>query len=157
MAVGRSLDLQPLERLNPLNFHKISVWRHRIHHGRRAAIETFGLVHEHKKGMPFTSHVRWQNLVKKAALRTVGGGAHYDGRDACRPRGGRQFWCCRVADPHHDRRGEVLSSVASFPWTFPAMCPNVNRQPPLWAKLERRDSGGGAIPVFPRLPRALRA
>ena len=29
MAVGRSLDLQPLKRLNPLNFHKISVWRHR--------------------------------------------------------------------------------------------------------------------------------
>ena len=33
MAVGRSLDLRPLERLNPLNFHKISVWRHRIRHG----------------------------------------------------------------------------------------------------------------------------
>ena len=55
----------------------------------RAALETFGLVHEHKKGMPFTSHVRRQNLVKKAALRTVGGGAHHDGRGACRPRGGR--------------------------------------------------------------------
>ena len=33
MAVGRSLDLQPLERLNPLNFHKISVWRNRTQHG----------------------------------------------------------------------------------------------------------------------------
>ena len=31
----------------------------------RAGLGTFGLVHEHKKGMPFTSHVRWQNLVKK--------------------------------------------------------------------------------------------
>ena len=27
MAVGRSLDRQPFKWLNPLNFHKISVWR----------------------------------------------------------------------------------------------------------------------------------
>ena len=124
----------------------------------RAALETFGLVHEHKKGKQFTSHVRWQNLVKKAALRTVGGGAHHDGRDACRPRGGRQFWCCRVADPHHDRRGEVLSSPPSFPLAFfPTICPNVNHEPSLWAKRWQLGSGGGAIPMFPRLPRVLRA
>jgi hypothetical protein len=30
MAVGRSLDLQPL---NPLGFHISQIWRHRIHHG----------------------------------------------------------------------------------------------------------------------------
>ena len=30
MAVGRSLDLQPL---NPLDFHISQIWRHRIHHG----------------------------------------------------------------------------------------------------------------------------
>ena len=100
----------------------------------RAALETFGLVHEHKKGMPFTSHVRWQNLVKKAALLTVGGGAHHHGRDACRLRGGRRSRCSCVVDRHHDRRGERRSSFPSFPVTFPTMCPNVNRQPPLWAK-----------------------
>ena len=38
MAVGRSLDLQPLQRLNPLHFHKISVWRHRIHHGYHSSV-----------------------------------------------------------------------------------------------------------------------
>jgi hypothetical protein len=38
MAVGRSLDLQPLKRLNPLNFHKISVWRHRIQHGYHSIV-----------------------------------------------------------------------------------------------------------------------
>ena len=38
MAVGRSLDLQPLERFNPLNFHKISVWRHRIQHGYHSIV-----------------------------------------------------------------------------------------------------------------------
>ena len=38
MAVGRSLDLRPLERLNPLNFHKISVWRHRIRHGYHSIV-----------------------------------------------------------------------------------------------------------------------
>ena len=38
MAVGRSLDLQLLKRLNPLNFHKISVWRHRIHHGYHSIV-----------------------------------------------------------------------------------------------------------------------
>ena len=53
--------------------------------------------------------------------------------------------------------GGVLSSVASFPLTFPTMFPNVNRQPPLWAKPQHTDSGGGAIPMFPRLPRVLRA
>ena len=124
----------------------------------RAALETFGLVHEHKKGKQFTSHVRWQNLVKKAALRTVGGGAHHDGRDACRPRGGRQFWCCRVADPHHDRRGEVLSSVASFPVTFPTICPNANSQSSLWAQLSHSYPGGGrdpdVPPIAPRLASA---
>ena len=30
MAVGRSLDLQPLD---PLDFHISQIWRHRIHHG----------------------------------------------------------------------------------------------------------------------------
>lgn len=87
----------------------------------------------------------------------MGGGAHHDGRDACRQRGGRFRLCCRVVDPHHDRRGEVLSSVASFPLTFPTIRPNVNRQPSLWAKPQHTDSGGGAIPMFPRLPRVLRA
>ena len=71
--------------------------------------------------------------------------------------GGRRSCCSCVVDGHHDRRGEVLSSVGSFPLTFPTMCPNVNRQPPLWAKVENTDSGGGAIPMFPRLPRVLRA
>jgi len=37
------------------------------------------------------------------------------------------------------------------------MFPNVNRQPSLWAKLQLTYSGGGAIPMFPRLPRVLRA
>ena len=36
------------------------------------------------------------------------------------------------------------------------MFPNVNRQSPLWAKWGQTDSGGGAIPMFPRLPRILR-
>ena len=122
----------------------------------RAALERFGLVHEHKKGMPFTSHVR-RRIVKKAALLAVGGGAHQHGRDACRLRGGRRSRCGCVVDPHHDRRGEHRSSFPSFPLTFPTICPNVNRQPPLWAKWENTDSGGGAIPMFPRLPRVLRA
>ena len=103
------------------------------------------------------SHVRWQNLVKKAALRTVGGGAHHHGRDACRPRGGRQFWCSCVVDRHHDRRGERRSSFPSFPVTFPTIFPNANRQSSLWAKWGHTDSGGGAIPTCPRRPHVLRA
>ena len=90
---------------------------------------------------------------------TVGSGAHQHGRDACRLRGGRRSRCgcgC-VVDRHHDRRGEHRPSFPSFPLTFPTMFPNVNRQPPLWAKWENTDSGGGAIPMFPRLPRVLRA
>ena len=87
----------------------------------------------------------------------MGGGAHHDGRDACRQRGGRFRLCCRVVDPHHDRRGEVLSSVASFPLTFPTIRPNVNRQPSLWAKRWQLGSGGGAIPTCPRRPHVLRA
>ena len=35
-----------------------SEWRGTLHTTVRAALERFGLVHEHKKGMPFTSHVR---------------------------------------------------------------------------------------------------
>ena len=94
----------------------------------RAGLETFGLVHEHKCGYIFTSHVRWQKLPKKKALRPVGGGgAHHHGRDACRLRGGRQSCCSCVVDRHHDRRGERRSSFPSFPVTFPTMCPNANR------------------------------
>ena len=87
----------------------------------------------------------------------MGGGAHQHGRDACRLRGGRRSRCGCVVDPHHDRRGEHRSSFPSFPLTFPTICPNVNRQPPLWAKRKHTYSGGGAIPMFPRLPRVLRA
>ena len=87
----------------------------------------------------------------------MGGGAHHHGRDACRLRGGRRSRCGCVVDTHHDRRGEVLSSFPSFPLTFPTICPNVNRQPPLWAKPQHTESGGGAIPIFPRLPHVLRA
>ena len=43
MAVGRSLDFQSLKRLNPLNFHKISVWRHRIQHGYHSIVAPWGL------------------------------------------------------------------------------------------------------------------
>jgi hypothetical protein len=86
-----------------------------------------------------------------------GGGAHQHGRDAWRLRGGRRSRCSCVVDPHHDRRGERRSSFPSFPLTFPTICPNVNRQPSLWAKPQHTDSGGGAIPMFPRrLPRVLR-
>ena len=98
-----------------------------------------------------------RNWRKKPPLQTVGGGAHQHGRDACRLRGGRRSRCSCVVDTHHDRRGERRSSFPSFPLTFPTICPNVNRQPPLWAKREHTDSGGGAIPMFPRLPRVLRA
>ena len=35
----------------------------------RAALETFGLVHEHNYVMTRTPHVRWQKLREKAALR----------------------------------------------------------------------------------------
>ena len=87
----------------------------------------------------------------------VGGGAHQHGRDAWRLRGGRRSRCSCVVDPHHDRRGERRSAFPSFPLTFPTICPNANRQPPLWAKPQHTDSGGGAIPMFPRLPRVLRA
>ena len=87
----------------------------------------------------------------------MGGGAHHHGRDACRLRGGRRSRCSCVVDRHHDRRGERRSSFPSFPVTFPTMCPNANRQSPLWAKLGILGSGGGAIPMFPRLPRVLRA
>ena len=87
----------------------------------------------------------------------MGGGAHQHGRDAWRLRGGRRSRCSCVVDPHHDRRGEHRSSFPSFPLTFPTICPNANRQPSLWAKRQHRDSGGGAIPMFPRLPRVLRA
>ena len=95
--------------------------------------------------------------MKKAALLTVGGGAHQHGRDACRLRGGRRSRCSCVVDPHHDRRGERRSSFPSFPVTFATMCPNANRESSLWAKPQHTDSGGGAIPMFPRLPRVLRA
>ena len=37
------------------------------------------------------------------------------------------------------------------------MCPNVNRQSPLWAKLQHTYSRGGAIPTCPRRPHVLRA
>ena len=94
---------------------------------------------------------------EKSRVMAVGGGAHHHGRDACRLRGGRRSRCGCVVDPHHDRRGERRSSFPSFPVTFPTICPNANRQPPLWAKWENTDSGGGAIPMFPRLPRVLRA
>ena len=92
----------------------------------RAGLETFGLVHEH-------------NLVtRKILLRRpeIGEKKLRCGRGLWRPspwprrlptRRGRFRLCCRVVDPHHDRRGEILSSVASFPLTFPNMCPNVNR------------------------------
>ena len=105
--------------------------------------------------------VQKQNTVtestKKAALRTVNGGAHQHGRDAWRLRGGRRSRCSCVVDRHHDRRGERRSSSPSFPVTFPTMCPNVNSESSLWAKLQLTYSGGGAIPMFPRLPRVLRA
>ena len=65
--------------------------------------------------------------------------------------------CSCVVDRHHDRRGERRSSSPSFPVTFATMCPNVNRESPLWANLGQMGSGGGAIPMFPRLPRVLRA
>ena len=87
----------------------------------------------------------------------VGGGAHHDGRDACRLRGGRQPRRSCVVHRHHDRRGERRSSFPSFPVTFPTIFPNANRQSPLWAKLQHTDSGGGTIPMSPRLPRVLRA
>ena len=62
----------------------------------------------------------------------MGGGAHHDGRDAGRLRGGRRSRCSCVVDRHHDRRGERRSSSPSFPLTFPTMFPNANRQSPLW-------------------------
>ena len=99
----------------------------------------------------------WAEVTKKSRAAAVGGGAHQHGRDAWRLRGGRRSRCSCVVDPHHDRRGEHRPSFPSFPLTFPTICPNVNRQPPLWAKLQHTDSGGGAIPMFPRLPRVLRA
>ena len=100
----------------------------------RAGLERFGLVHEHKNTEQIYVSCSWAEFTKKAALRTVGGGAHHHGRDACRLRGGRRSRCSCVVDPHHDRRGERRSSFPSFPLTFPTICPNVNRQPPLWAK-----------------------
>ena len=96
-------------------------------------------------------------MVEKSRAAAVGGGAHQHGRDAWRLRGGRRSRCSCVVDRHHDRRGERRPSPPSFPLTFPTICPNVNRQPSLWAKWENTDSGGGAIPVFPRLPHVLRA
>ena len=42
MAVGRSLDLQPLKRLNPLNFHISQIWRHRIQHGYPSIVAPCG-------------------------------------------------------------------------------------------------------------------
>ena len=87
----------------------------------------------------------------------MGGGAHHHGRAACRLRGGRRSRCSCVVDRHHDRRGERRSSFPSFPVTCPTICPNINRYSSLWAKLGQTDSGGGAIPMFPRLPRVLQA
>ena len=89
----------------------------------------------------------------------MGGGAHQHGRDAWRLRGGRRPRCSCVVDPHHDCRGEHRPSFPSFPLTFPTICPNVNRQPPLWAQVSHRSSSprGSAIPMSPRLPRVLRA
>ena len=96
-------------------------------------------------------------MAKKSRVAAVGGGAHQHGRDAWRLRGGRRSRCSCVVDRHHDRRGERRSLFPSFPLTFCFMFPNVNRQPPLWANLGQMGSGGGAIPMFPRLPRVLRA
>ena len=98
--------------------------------------------------------------MKKSCAAAVGGGAHHHhhGRDVCRLRGGQRSRCSCVVDRHHDRRGERRSSFPSFPLTFPTMCPNVNRQPPLWAKVENTDSGGGrdpdVPPIAPRLESA---
>ena len=127
------------------------------HRNSRAALETFGLVHEHKNTEQIYVSCSWVEVTKKAALPTVGGGAHHHGRDACRLRGRRRSRCSCVVDPHHDRRGERRSSFPSFPLTFPTMCRNVNRQSSLWEKRWHMGSGGGAIPTCPRRPHVLRA
>ena len=127
-----------------------------MHLRSRAGLERFGLVHEHKNTKQIYVSCSWAEVTKKSRAAAVGGGAHQHGRDAWRLRGGRRSRCSCVVDPHHDRRGEHRSSFPSFPLTFPTICPNVNRQPPLWAKVGNTDSGGGAIPMFPRLPRVLR-
>ena len=99
-----------------------------------------------------------QNLVEKSCATAVGGGAHHHGRGACRIRGGRFRLCCRVVDPHHDRRGERRSSFPSFPLTFPTMCPNVIQRQPLIGTLGKTPTYGsrggrdpGVPPISPRL------
>ena len=49
------------------------------------------------------------------------------------------------------------STFPSLPLAFPTMCPNANRQPPLWAMRWHMGSGGGAIPTCPRRPHVFRA
>ena len=110
----------------------------------------FGLVHEHKYVTAFYVSCTFPERSKKACAKDPHGGA-------CRLRVGRRWRLSRVVDPHHDRRGERRSSFPSFPVTFPTMCPNVNRQSSLWVKWENTDSGWGAVPMSPRLPRVLRA
>ena len=105
----------------------------------------------------FKCHVRGQKLRKKAALRPWVVAPISMATTPAAFAGGWRSRCSCVVDPHHDRRGERRSSPPSFPLTFPTICPNVNRQPPLWAKRWQLGSGGVAIPMFPRLPRVLRA
>ena len=57
---------------------------------RGAGLERFGLVHAHKDTEQIYVSCSWAEVTKKAALPTVGGGAHHHGRDACRLRGGRR-------------------------------------------------------------------
>ena len=111
----------------PISRHALCSFLHRTQVERRAGLETFGLVHEHKCGHIFYVSCTLPEVAKKTCAKDPHGGAHHHGRDACRLRGGRRWRCSRVVDPHHDRRGERRSSFASFPLTFPTMCPNVNR------------------------------
>ena len=100
----------------------------------RAALDTLGLVREHKYVMTRTPHVRWQKLRKKAALPpwVVAPISTAATPGAFAVRGGRRSRCSGVVDPHHDRRGEHRPSSPSFPLAVPASCPNANRRPPLW-------------------------
>ena len=116
-----------------------------------------GLVHEHNLATE-NKVTRRSEFGGKNCAAAVGGGAHHDGRDACRLRGGRRSHCSCVVDRHHDRRGERRSSFPSFPLTFPTMCPNANCQSPLWAKTLTHIPRGGArsrhAPTTPRLASA---
>ena len=106
MAVGRSLDLQPLERLNPLNFHKISVWRHRTQHGFHSIVAP-----------------SWLLAMRAAAASAVGGPRRRrERRSATAARARVRKGKGRMGGEEEERKGEERAAAVAV-----AVSPSASR------------------------------